>query len=173
LDGNKELRFSDVRKFGKVYLTDTLEEVTGAIGPEPLDDAFTVEIFRERLHGRSKVIKALLLDQTFIAGVGNIYADEALHRAGIHPERRSDELSEGEIVSLHDTIRAALFDGVDYEGASISWYRKPDGTAGESQNHFFVYGREGQLCRMCESAIIQKIRVTQRGTHFCPNCQVR
>lgn len=173
LDRNKELRFSDVRKFGKVYLTDTLEEVTGAIGPEPLDDAFTLDVFRERLNGRSKVIKALLLDQTFVAGIGNIYADEALHRASIHPERRSDDLTEDEIRALHGTIRAALQDGIDYEGASINWYRKPDGTAGESQDHFYVYGREGQLCRTCETAIIQKIRVTQRGTHFCPNCQVR
>lgn len=170
LDGNKELRFSDVRKFGKVYLTDDLKAVTGKIGPEPLDDSFTVEIFKERLKGRSKVIKALLLDQTFIAGIGNIYADEALFRAGIHPTRKSDTLRTDEIESLYTTVRAALSDGIKHEGASINWYRKPDGTEGKSQNHFYVYGREGQPCRTCGHPI-EKIRVAQRGTHFCPICQ--
>lgn len=171
LDRGMELRFSDARKFGKVSLTDDLDEVIKNVGPEPLEDDFTVAVLEERLSGRSKVIKALLLDQSFIAGVGNIYADEALHRAGIHPQRKSDKLSRTDKQTLHETIRAALNDGIHYEGASISWYRKPDGTAGESQNHFFVYGREGELCRTCEQAHIIKIRVAQRGTHYCPNCQ--
>jgi formamidopyrimidine-DNA glycosylase len=170
LDDAKELRFSDVRKFGKVYLVQDIDEVTGDIGPEPLDDAFTVDVFRERLANRSKIIKSLLLDQTFIAGVGNIYADEALHRAGIHPERRSNRLSDDEIIALHGTVRAALADGVRHEGASINWYRKPDGTPGNSQNHFFVYGRDGQPCKQCGHPV-EKIRVAQRGTHFCPSCQ--
>ena len=171
LDGGKELRFSDSRKFGKVYLVDTLDAVTGDIGPEPLDDEFTVEIFKQRLTGRSKMIKALLLDQTFIAGVGNIYADEALHRAGIHPQRNADALSDAEIARLHQTVREALAAGIQYEGASISWYRKPDGTPGESQQHFYVYGRDGEECLTCGKVRIEKIRVVQRGTHFCPNCQ--
>jgi formamidopyrimidine-DNA glycosylase len=171
LDRNRELRFSDSRKFGKVYLTDNLETVTGNIGPEPLEDAFTLEIFRERLGGRGKKIKALLLDQSFIAGVGNIYADEALHRAGIHPERSSDSLTAAEQAALYRTVRAALADGIDYEGASVNWYRKPDGTTGNSQDHFFVYGRDGQMCKTCEQHTIEKIRVAQRGTHFCPHCQ--
>jgi formamidopyrimidine-DNA glycosylase len=171
LDGGKELRFSDSRKFGKVYLTDNINDVTGAIGPEPLEDEFTAEVFKERLAGRSKVIKALLLDQTFIAGVGNIYADEALHRAGIHPQRHADTLSDDEICRLHETVRAALAAGIQYEGATISWYRKPDGTPGESQYHFYVYGRDGEMCLTCGNTPIQKIRVTQRGTHFCPSCQ--
>lgn len=170
LDGGKELRFSDVRKFGKVYLTDDLAAVTGNIGPEPLDDAFTVAVFSERLRGRSKGIKALLLDQTFIAGVGNIYADEALHRAGIHPLRKSDTLGTDEIAALYAMVRAVLNDGIRHEGASINWYRKPDGTPGESQHHFHVYGREGQPCRACGHPI-EKMRVAQRGTHFCPICQ--
>jgi formamidopyrimidine-DNA glycosylase len=170
LDGDRELRFSDVRKFGKVYLVGDIDDVTGDIGPEPLDDAFTVDVFRERLENRSKIIKSLLLDQTFIAGVGNIYADEALHRAGIHPERRSNMLTDDEIIALHGTVRAALADGVRHEGASINWYRKPDGTPGNSQNHFFVYGRDGHPCKQCGHPI-EKIRVAQRGTHFCPSCQ--
>lgn len=170
LDGGKELRFSDARKFGKVYLTADLSQITGKLGPEPLEDDFTVEVLYERLAGRQKNIKALLLDQTFIAGVGNIYADEALHRAGIHPLTRSDALTDNQIVTLHSTIRAALSTGIDYEGASINWYRKPDGTQGESQKHFYVYGREGEPCMNCGTSI-EKIRVAQRGTHFCPTCQ--
>jgi formamidopyrimidine-DNA glycosylase len=170
LDEGQQLRFSDSRKFGKVYLADSLEPITGKLGPEPLDDAFTVAAFQQRLSGRNRAIKALLLDQTVLAGVGNIYADEALFRSGIHPLRSSASLSEAEITRLHGAIRDALNAGIQHEGASISWYRKPDGTQGESQKHFFVYGREGQACQTCGHPI-EKIRVAQRGTHFCPQCQ--
>ncbi len=170
LDGGQQLRFSDARKFGKVYLTDNLDTITGALGPEPLDDAFTPDLFRSRLRNRQKIIKALLLDQTFIAGVGNIYADEALHRAGIHPLRLSHHLTDAEAARLYEMIRAVLQAGIDYEGASINWYRKPDGTTGESQKHFYVYDREGQPCFTCGGPV-EKIRVAQRGTHFCPVCQ--
>lgn len=163
LDGGKELRFSDSRKFGKVYLSDSLEEVTNGIGPEPLGDEFTLEIFKERLQGRSKIIKTLLLDQSFVAGVGNIYADEALHRAKIHPERHADGLDEAEIALLYQAIRHVLNKGIDYEGASINWYRKPDGSMGESQNHFYVYGQDGTVCQSCEKAVIQKIRQIGRA----------
>jgi formamidopyrimidine-DNA glycosylase len=170
LDNGHQLRFSDARKFGKVYLTDKIERITGALGPEPLEDDFTPEVLRARLAGRSKLIKALLLDQTFVAGVGNIYADEALFRARIHPLRRSDTLSDDEITRLHATIRAALADGVAREGASVNWYRKPDGSRGEAHEHLYVYGRAGEPCLVCGSPI-HKIRVAQRGTHFCPHCQ--
>lgn len=170
LDANKQLRFSDSRKFGRVYLVSDVGEVTGGLGPEPLDDAFTVSIFRERLTGRKKVIKSLLLDQTFVAGIGNIYADEALYRARIHPLRRSDSLSDEETELLHQAIVVSLQTGVDHEGASINWYRKPDGTKGNSQNHFFAYGRDGMPCKRC-GHIIEKTRVAQRGTHYCPVCQ--
>ncbi|MEQ8672329.1 MAG: DNA-formamidopyrimidine glycosylase [Aggregatilineales bacterium] len=170
LDGDKELRFSDARKFGKVYLTNDILTITGKLGPEPLEDAFTVDVFEERLQGRKKLIKALLLDQTFVAGVGNIYADEALFRAKIHPLRRSDSLTDAEISALHGTIRDALTAGINHEGASINWYRKPDGTQGSFQNHFYVYGRDSEPCITCGTTI-EKIRVAQRGTHFCPSCQ--
>lgn len=170
LDGGKQLRFSDARKFGKVYLTSNIDSITGKLGPEPLEDNFTVGIFNQRLNGRKKNIKALLLDQTFIAGVGNIYADEALLRAKIHPLRTSDSLNQQEISALYETVRIALNAGIQHEGASINWYRKPDGTEGNSQNHFYAYGRNGQPCKQCGTTI-EKIRVAQRGTHFCPNCQ--
>ena len=170
LDNGTQLRFSDARKFGRVWLTADMETVTGKLGPEPLADDFTLDVLRDGLKRRSKKIKPLLLDQTFVAGVGNIYADEALHRAKIHPLRRADELTDAEIVRLHEMVRTVLSDGIDYEGASVNWYRKPDGTPGESQNHLFVYGRDGEACLNC-GTLIEKIRVGQRGTHFCPNCQ--
>lgn len=178
LDNGQELRFSDARKFGRVYLTTEFAAISdgaAALGPEPLDEAFTLAAFRARFTGRGGVprsapLKALLLDQTFIAGVGNIYADEALFRARLHPLRRADSLSEADIAALYATVQAALHDGIAYEGASINWYRKPDGSQGESQKHFYVYGRAGEPCRTCGQPI-QKIRVAQRGTHFCPHCQ--
>jgi formamidopyrimidine-DNA glycosylase len=126
--------------------------------------------FKERLQGRKRQIKALLLDQSFIAGVGNIYADEALFRAGLHPLLHADSLSDDQIERLYQTVRDALSAGIRHEGASINWYRKPDGTPGESQHHFYVYGREGEPCLTCGTPL-QKIRVAQRGTHFCPVCQ--
>lgn len=170
LDNGQQLRFSDARKFGRVYLTNDLSAVIHNMGPEPLEESFTLDIFQERLDKRGKAIKALLLDQSFIAGVGNIYADEALHRAGIHPQRRSNSLSPEESERLYKMIRTVLQDGVDYEGASINWYRKPDGTRGTSQNHFYVYDRAGKPCQRCGTPII-KTRIANRGTHFCPNCQ--
>jgi formamidopyrimidine-DNA glycosylase len=170
LDNNQYLHFSDARRFGKAYLIDDISEIAPDLGPEPLEDSFTADVFRERLKGRHKGIKALLLDQSFIAGVGNIYADEALHRARIHPLRSATGLTDDEIMRLYYTIRDVLNSGIDYEGASVNWYRKPDGTRGESQDHFFVYGREGELCLTCGQPI-EKIRVAQRGTHYCPSCQ--
>lgn len=170
LDRGQQLRFSDSRKFGRVYLAQDVDTITGTLGPEPLEDAFTLDVFRARLEGRGRQIKALLLDQTFIAGVGNIYADEALHRASIHPLRMANSLNSNEISRLYHSVRDALADGINYEGASINWYRKPDGTKGSSQEHFFVYNREGKACVNCGSPI-EKIRVVQRGTHFCPRCQ--
>lgn len=170
LDDGRELRFSDSRKFGRVYLADTLEQVTGALGPEPLEDEFTPAVLRERLTRHKKAIKGVLLDQVVLAGVGNIYADEALHRAGIHPLRPANGLSDAEVMALHRTIRAALSDGLAREGASISWYRKPDGTPGAAQTAFTVYDREGTPCQTCGTPI-EKMRVGQRGTHYCPQCQ--
>ncbi len=172
LDNAHQLRFSDARKFGKVILTPDPEWVIGKLGPEPLEDAFTLETFQERLAGRSGVLKSLLLNQAFVAGIGNIYADEALFRAGLHPLRTAASLTAQEQAGLYTCIRDALSTGIDYEGASISWYRKPDGTPGESQDHFLAYGRTGQPCARCGTPI-ERIVVGQRATHFCPTCQQR
>jgi len=171
LDNGQELRFSDARRFGRVYLTaDAEKDVFSKIGPEPLVEDFTPAVLQARLQRRAKNIKSLLLDQSLVAGVGNIYADEALFTAKIHPLRLANTLSSDEIIALHAAIQKVLLAGIEYEGASVNWYRKPDGTQGDSQNHFYAYDREGQPCLVCGTPI-EKIRVTQRGTHFCPNCQ--
>ncbi len=170
LDNGCQLRFSDARKFGKVYLTDSLARIAPRLGPEPLADDFTAAALQARLAGRGRAIKALLLEQSVIAGVGNIYADEALFRAGIHPLRAADSLTAAEIERLHSALQGALRAGIDSEGASVNWYRKPDGAPGEAHHHFFVYGRAGEPCIRCGQPI-HKIRVAQRGTHFCPACQ--
>ncbi len=173
LDNGQELRFSDSRKFGRVYLGRRPEDLLPDLGPEPLDETFTLAVFRQRLAGRKSVLKSLLLNQAFVAGIGNIYADEALHIARIHPLRRADSLSDEEIARLYDGIRQALTDGIRYEGASINWYRKPDGSRGQSQNHLRAYrevGNRDQPCPVCGGPITT-IRVGQRSTHFCPICQ--
>jgi formamidopyrimidine-DNA glycosylase len=170
LDNGESLHFSDARRFGRVYLAPEVSTFTQGIGPEPLDDDFTAEVFAERLRGRQRQIKALLLDQTVVAGVGNIYADESLFLAQIHPLRRADTLTGDELSRLHAAVRHVLNQGIDHEGASVNWYRKPDGERGDSQEHFNVYDRAGQPCSCCGTAVL-KIRVTQRGTHFCPTCQ--
>ena len=170
LDDGEQLRFSDVRKFGRVYLTHDIASLLAHLGPEPLSEAFTLDGFRAGMSGRKRTVKSLLLAQEFVAGVGNIYADEALFRAGIRPSTSVVKLTDEDTALLHRTIRDALQAGIKYEGASINWYRKADGEKGESQNHFYVYGRTGLPCRQCGTAI-NKIRVAQRGTHFCPVCQ--
>lgn len=170
LDQGKQLRFSDARKFGFVALVSSFDEIAPVLGPEPLAGEFTDAVMAARLTRHSKAIKALLLDQAFVAGVGNIYADEALWRAEIHPLRPANSLSDDEIARLHVAVRAALSDGIEREGASVSWYRKPDGTSGSAQKYFDAYGRDGEPCARC-GTMIEKTRVAQRGTHFCPNCQ--
>lgn len=170
LDNGQQLRFSDARKFGRVYLVNDFRELNVELGPEPLSTDFTPALLHARLTNRHRNIKALLLDQSFIAGLGNIYTDEALFLAGIHPLRQSNDLSDTEIERLHCTIRRVLEAGINHEGASINWYRKPDGTKGNSQDHFYVYGRAGQPCKACGHPIEKRV-VAQRGTHICPACQ--
>ena len=170
LDDGEQLRFSDVRKFGRVDLTDDVAGLLSHLGPEPFDDEFTPDLLLTKLAKRTRAIKGLLLDQAIVAGIGNIYADEALFLAGIHPGCRGQQLSADDCVRLRAAIRRTLASGIQHEGASINWYRKPDGGKGNSQDHFFVYGRENQPCRRCGGPI-SKIRLAQRGTHFCPVCQ--
>ena len=166
LGNHWDLRFSDARKFGRVGWYRDPGIVLNKLGPEPLDPNFTVEILQERLKTKSRILKTLLLDQTFVAGLGNIYADEALHRASVHPLRRSNTLSMGETEALWRGMRDALYDGLRHNGASIDWVYR----GGDFQNHFRVYQRAGESCDVCGTPI-QRIVVGQRGTHVCPSCQ--
>ncbi|HVO71144.1 MAG TPA: bifunctional DNA-formamidopyrimidine glycosylase/DNA-(apurinic or apyrimidinic site) lyase [Aggregatilineaceae bacterium] len=172
LDNAYQLRFSDARKFGRVALVRDPAEVLGDLGPEPLDDAFTLDAFRERIARRAGQLKPLLLNQTFLAGMGNIYVDEALWTSRLHPLSRADTLSGDDVTRLYAAIRQVLSEGIVREGASVNWYRKPDGTKGSAQYTLSVYGRAGQPCRRCRHPI-ERIVVGQRGTHFCPACQTR
>ncbi|MDX1663726.1 MAG: bifunctional DNA-formamidopyrimidine glycosylase/DNA-(apurinic or apyrimidinic site) lyase [Candidatus Promineifilaceae bacterium] len=170
LASGKEFRFRNPRKFGRVYLVGDPEQVLGELGPEPLEPAFTVDVLRERLEGRRKILKSLLLDQTFIAGVGNIYADEALFYAGLHPERTADTLDAEETVALHGAIQKVLLMGIEREGASIDRFVRPNGTRGQMQNAVAVYKRTDLPCIECGTPI-RRIVVGGRSTHFCAVCQ--
>jgi formamidopyrimidine-DNA glycosylase len=164
LDNGQQLRFNDVRKFGKMWAVIDPEEVTGSIGPEPLAADFNLPKFRALVQSRAGVIKPLLLNQTFLAGVGNIYADEALWLAKIHPRRKADSLSEAEIAALYRSIRKVLRKAIEDEGTDAG-----DGVI-EGDYAPRVYGREGQPCYRCHQPL-HKIVIGQRGTHFCPHCQ--
>ncbi len=170
LEDGREMRFRDPRKFGRVYLTRDPDEVLGTLGPEPLAAAFTAGRLEERLAGRRRAIKPLLLDQTIIAGIGNIYADEALFAAGIHPERPANSLQAQELVDLHGAIREVLRLGIAREGASIDSYVLPNGQKGDMQNAVAVFRRTGFACFVCGQPIERRI-VGGRSTHFCPTCQ--
>jgi formamidopyrimidine-DNA glycosylase len=164
--GEQKLIFNDTRKFGRVWLTADPDEVLGRLGPEPFSDAFTPQWLYENLHARHRQLKPLLLDQSFLAGLGNIYTDEALHIAKLHPLAASDSVKRNQAGALHEAIRAVLNEGIRRNGASIDWVYR----GGEFQNYFRVYDREGHPCPVC-STLIQRIVVGQRGTHFCPKCQ--
>jgi formamidopyrimidine-DNA glycosylase len=164
------LAFTDARKFGRIWLVADIATVVGKLGPEPLDWTFTPEALAAQLQHRRVAIKALLLDQTVVAGVGNIYADESLFLAGIHPLRRAASLTGDEIGRLHDAIRYVLRESINARGTMLRDYRTPYGQDGAYQNHLRVYQQTGHPCPRCGAAI-QRIRVTQRSTHFCPQCQ--
>ena len=166
LSGNKSLIFNDTRKFGRVWLTANQEDVLGKLGPEPFSKEFTPQWLHTALHTRKRQLKPLLLDQTFLAGLGNIYTDEALHMAKLHPVAASDSVTVQQAEALHEAIRKVLKAGIRRNGASIDWaYR-----GGQFQNYFRVYDREGTACPVCGTEI-RKLIVGQRGTHVCPNCQ--
>lgn len=167
LDGGiYRLVFNDPRKFGRVWLTSQPEEVLGNLGPEPLQDEFSAEAFHERLVHFKRQVKPLLMDQTFLAGMGNIYTDEALHLAHLHPCTRSDGLSQTAASRLLKAIREVLEEGIRRNGTSIDWVYR----GGDYQRHLRVYQRAGQPCTTCGTEI-QRIIVGQRSSYFCPNCQ--
>jgi formamidopyrimidine-DNA glycosylase len=174
-DGNR-LHYRDFRKFGKIrcYRLDELEraEPLLELGPEPLGPDFDLVRFRGRIRKTSRAIKAVLLDQQVAAGVGNIYADEALFVAGLRPSWRASSLRPAEVRRLHEAIPEVLAKGVRFRGTSFRDYVDSDGTRGENQEQLWVYGRGGEPCRRCGTPI-RKIVIAQRGTHYCPVCQSR
>jgi formamidopyrimidine-DNA glycosylase len=174
LDDGTTLAYTDVRRFGTWLLLEPGEldaYLAARIGGEPLESAFTIARFAHALAGRRAPIKGALLDQRAVAGVGNIYADEALWRARIHPLRQAGELEPGEIAELRRAVRRVLRLGIARQGATLRDYRDPNGGSGSMQHEFRVYGRGGEPCERCGTPIA-KIRVAGRGTWFCPSCQV-
>ncbi|MCX6036592.1 MAG: bifunctional DNA-formamidopyrimidine glycosylase/DNA-(apurinic or apyrimidinic site) lyase [Chloroflexi bacterium] len=167
LSEDTSLIFSDPRKFGRVWLVDDPAEIFRDLGPEPLSEAFTPDWLYSALRLRRRQLKPLLLDQAFLAGLGNIYTDEALHLAKLHPLLLSDSVTKKQVKGLWQAIREVLEEGIRRKGASIDWVYR----GGDFQNHFRVYGRTGEPCPVCETTI-ERITVGQRGTHFCPQCQV-
>ncbi len=180
LDDGNELRFVDLRKFGTMWLTDDPEPIFAGLGPEPLDKAFTDEVLHETLKKRSTAIKPVLLDQAAIAGVGNLYADEALHYAGIHPRQPAATLKKDEVTKLREGIVRALEQGLANLGSSVGNVAGEEvslrdhvnlnGESGKNQEYLVAYGREGRPCRTCGTAI-ERIKLAQRSAHFCPQCQ--
>ena len=195
LADGRELRYRDVRKFGRIGLWPggglrsigagrgtrsrkvaedgrryRIGEVFSGHGPEPLSRSFTAERLKERLSRRSARLKTLLLDQSFVAGVGNIYADEALWRARLHPLRAADTLTDGEIRRLHRSLRQVLRQGIANRGSSFSDYVGADGEPGANAERLNVYRRTDRPCYRCGRPI-RRIVVGQRSTHFCPRCQ--
>lgn len=163
------LVFADVRKFGRLALVERLEQATGALGPEPLD--LRGDWLHAALHARRRRLKPLLLDQGFLAGLGNIYVDESLHRAGLHPLRSSASVTRPQAEALAAAIRETLARAIAADGSSFdTFYRTPEGRPGAFQDQFAVYGRGGRPCRACGTTI-RRLVVGQRGTHVCPRCQ--
>jgi len=169
-----ELRYQDVRKFGTLHLYKKGEELVAkslaSLGPEPFEDEFNLDLLKERLAKTNRNIKAVLLDQTVVVGLGNIYVDEALFRAGIHPERTASSLNEEELIELQREIVLTLQEAVDKGGSTIRSYVNSQGQIGMFQLELFVYGRKGEPCRKCGHEI-EKTVVAGRGTHTCPKCQ--
>lgn len=171
-----DLFFRDVRKFGKIYLLDKKvslqKEFFTQMGLEPFSAEYRLDAFLEKMKNRNLRIKSLLLDQGFVAGIGNIYADEALFEARIHPARRLRYVRKYEKIRLFEVIPEVLEKGITFGGTTLRDYVKSDGEQGAHQHHLNVYGRRGEPCRLC-STPIEKIVLSQRGTHYCPSCQKR
>lgn len=169
-----QLRYKDVRQFGTMHLFKEGEELNELplkkLGVEPLSEQFTAELLRSKLQKRSSKIKPLLLNQELIVGLGNIYVDEALHVAKIHPERTPDSLSKQEWSKLHQAIVDTLTSAVEAGGSSIKSYVNGQGEMGMFQQQLLAYGRENQPCSSC-GTMITKFVVGGRGTHICPRCQ--
>src|SRR5436305_2783753 len=174
LEDGRELWFADPRRFGEAFLIEDsrLEERFAKLGIEPFAPEFTAEALGEMAAGRTAPLKSFLLDQSSVAGVGNIYADEALFRAELHPLSPAGSMKPEHLEALRDAVVAALEAGIDAGGSSIADYRDARGAKGSMQDEFLVHTREGEECHRCGGTIV-RIVVGGRSTYFCPNCQVK
>jgi len=175
LSNRIDLAYRDVRRFGTWLLLEPEEEASylaSRLGPEPLSSAFSAKALGIALAGRQAPVKSVLLDQRRVAGVGNIYADEALWRARIAPRRAAGELTPSEVAALRKTVRAVLRRGIELQGSTLRDYVTPDGEYGGMQNEFSVYGRQGEPCPRCKTPIERDV-IGGRGTWSCPQCQPR
>ena len=174
LDNGTELRFRDIRRFGSVQLFPSvaaaLDGLGEKLGPEPFD--IPAEGFASAVRSSARTLKAILLDQSVVAGVGNIYADEALFRAGLHPERRGKSLTPADCDRLRRTIEDVIARAIEGRGSTIRDYVGGSGLKGGFQNEHAVYGRTGEPCPTC-GAMVERIVVAGRSSHFCPTCQPR
>ncbi|GIP43283.1 formamidopyrimidine-DNA glycosylase [Paenibacillus sp. J45TS6] len=170
-----ELRYKDVRQFGTMHLFRTGEDLTNKplmkLGLEPLDESFTLEAFRKAIGKRSTKIKVALLNQEYVVGIGNIYVDESLFKAGIHPEQPANTLTDEQFELLHQSIIDTLLEAVQAGGSTIKSYVNGQGEVGMFQHQFKIYGRQNQPCEHCGTMIVKTV-VGGRGTHTCPRCQV-
>lgn len=164
------LVFSDRRRLGVIWMVDDAVTIIGKLGIEPLAGSFTPGILAKLLREHHVPVKAALIDQNIIAGIGNMYADEILFAAGIHPLRMTDTLPVEEVQILYHSIRDVLSSAINSKGASVDTYVRPDGQPGRAQFDFRVAHRKGQPCPVCQTPV-QRIAVRNRGTHFCPGCQ--
>jgi len=173
-EDKSRLFFTDIRGFADVYLISEREwgkvPSLQSIGPEPLDPDFTLNKFENLLKGKKGRIKPLLMDQSFIAGIGNIYSQEALFRARIHPERNSSQLKKEEIKSLYKNLLSILREAISYRGSSVDTYVNLQGEKGEFEPYLQVYGKKGKSCKRCANPIVKK-KIGGRGTYFCSKCQ--
>jgi len=165
-DDKYRMAFNNIRKFGRIWLTDNPQEQLGNLGPEPLSDDFTAEDLHLILKSHNRQLKYFLLDQEMIAGIGNIYTDEALHRAKLHPVLKSDTLVFHQVQTLWESIREVLEEGIKNQGSSIDWMYR----GGDYQNYLSVYNLEGEPCKTCKTPVA-RIKIAQRSTYFCPTCQ--
>jgi formamidopyrimidine-DNA glycosylase len=170
LDNEASLQFRDPRKLGVMWLVKDKNSVVGKLGPEPLETDFTPQILAQRLSKHMAPIKALLCDQSFVAGIGNMYADEALFYARIHPLRSGKSLSQQEIERLHRAIQQVLWAAISNKGASVDTYFRPNGQIGTAHLQFQVAHRGGQPCPVCGTPL-QRLPIRNRGSYFCPKCQ--
>lgn len=164
------LYFQDMRKFGRMTYTDDVSNITGHLGPEPLSSKFTHQVFFKMLQSKNRLIKPLLLDQTFLAGLGNIYVDEALFQAGVHPQSSAAAVPQKRVQQLHSAIQSILSLSIKAKGTTVINFSHGENQSGSYQAALQVYGRKAEPCVECGTPI-EKIKLGQRGTHYCPNCQ--